>query len=166
MQNVSLDKMGVALAEHLKADAGIKAFCNEVFGKDIAILVGDPTDSSLPTEDDAPYIFMWGFKKKEGLKMKNPCEYICNFGLGVYVKDDDSETDSGVVIFGGFERITQLQNLVQHSLNDFNDGCKPPDEVETDIMGALDSGNSHWAANICATWQEPQTLGMDEITDF
>lgn len=165
MQNVSFDKMGVALAEHLKSCEELKNFCQDTFGKELAIVVGDPTDSSLPSEEDAPYIFLWGFKKKEGLKMKTPSEYICNFGLGVSAKDD-SETDSGIVIFGGFEYIAKMQNIVQRCLNDFNDGCKPPDEVESDIMGALNSANTHWAANITATWQVPQTLGMGETTDF
>ena len=165
MQNVDFIKMAVALAEHLKADEGIKDFCQDVFGKDVAILVGDPTDSLLPTENDAPYIFLWGFRKAENVRTNKPAEYTCNFGLGVSVSDD-SETESGVVISGGFERIGQFERIVQHALYDFKDGCKPPATVEAEIMGALDSTNSHWAANITATWQETQTLGMGEITDF
>lgn len=165
MQNVNFVKMGVELAEHLKNDGDIKNFCQDTFGKDVSILVGDPTDRLLPTEEDAPYIFLWGFKKKEGTTIKDPAEYQCNFGCGVSEKDD-SETDSGIVIAGGFERVSELMNLVQHSLFGFKEGCKPPDVVEADVMGALESTNTHWAGNITATWKVPQTLGMDEITDF
>ena len=165
MQNVNFVKMGVELAEHLKNDVDINNFCQDAFGKGISILVGDPTDSLLPTEEDAPYIFLWGFKKKEGTTIKDTAEYECNFGCGVSEKDD-SETDSGIVVAGGFERVSELMNLVQHSLFGFRDSCKPPDVVEADVMGAIESSNTHWAGNITATWKVPQTLGMGEITDF
>lgn len=165
MQNVNFVKMGVELAEHLKNDGDIKNFCQDIYGKDISILVGDATDSFRPTEDDAPYIYMWGFSKKEGTTIKDPAEYQCNFGCGVSDKDN-SETESGIVIAGGFERVSELMNLVQHSLFGFNEGCKPPDVVEADVMGAIESSNTHWAGNITATWKVPQMLGMGEITDF
>lgn len=165
MQNVDFTKMGVALAEHLKADEGIKTFCNDVFGKDVAILVGDPTDSLLPTANDAPYIFLWGFRKAENITTNKPAEYTVNCGLGVNVLDD-SETESGIVISGNFERLGQFERVVQHALYLYKDGCKPPATVEAEIIGALESDNRHWIANITATWQEPQTLGVGEITDF
>lgn len=70
MQNVNFVKMGVELAERLKNDGDIKNFCQDTFGKDVSILVGDPTDRLLPTEEDAPYIFCGASKRKKAPRLK------------------------------------------------------------------------------------------------
>lgn len=150
LQNEDLCSIGVAVAEHLAKDEGIEEFCQAHFGTSLKLFVGPP-EAALPGEPLTPYVFIHDLSKAEGASVTEH-KYQCILSVGISTTEEDASTESGVVVFSGQQRTSELMTLIQDSLNRYNDGCNPPSYLEQSIPSLPGNNPEHWEGFIVAQW--------------
>lgn len=157
LQNEDLCHVGASVADCLAEDAEISAFCQSYFGKELNLFVGPP-ETALPTDELAPYAFVHDLSKAEGASVTEH-KYQCIISVGLNTREEDATTDSGVVVFAGQQRTSELMTLIQDALYRYKDGCNPPNYIEQSIPSLPGNNPDHWEGFIVAQWVLSTPIG-------
>lgn len=151
LQNEDLCSVGVKLAAHIAADAPLKAYCQEHFGKDLTIIVGPP-EADMPLDTNAPYLFIHDFGKSEGATIIKAV-YECVFSLGIDLDEENATSAAGVIVYAGQQRTSEMLTLLQDALYRYKGGCQPPTKVEQLMPGMPGDNTQHWEGFLSAVWE-------------
>ena len=157
LQNEDLCQIGVAVAEHLARDKVLNKFCTNHFGSNLNIFVGPP-EAYLPGEASTPYVFVHDLSKAEGASVTEH-KYQCVLSVGITTDEQDATTDTGVVVFAGQQRTSELMTLIQDALNRYDNGCNPPSYLEQSIPSLPGNNPDHWEGFIVAQWVLSTPIG-------
>lgn len=157
LQNEDLCHIGVAIAEHLSKDDAVNEYCSTHFGQKLNLFVGPP-EAALPSDNLTPYAFVHDLSKAEGAST-NEHKYQCVISVGISTNEENSTTDTGVVVFAGQQRTSELMTLIQDALYRYDGGCTPPSYIEQSIPSLPGNNPDHWEGFIIAQWMMVTPLG-------
>lgn len=158
IQNEDMVSVGVKLSECIAADPDVIEYCQKHFGKKITVIVG-ADEASIPGENYTPYVFLNALSKNEGATSKM-AQYEVYFCIGISSAENDAaDTDNGIIVLTGAQRLSELMTLIQNALNTYDDTCKPPNKVEATIFGRVGNSPTHWMGAIAAVWQMELPIG-------
>ena len=157
LQNEDLCSIGVAIAEHLAKDEALNDFCHTHFGEALNLFVG-PHEAALPSDNLTPYVFVHDLSKAEGAAVTEH-KYQCVLSVGISCSEENATTDSGVIVFAGQQRTSELMTLIQDALNRYDNGCNPPGYIEQSIPSLPGNNPDHWEGFIVAQWVLSTPIG-------
>lgn len=158
IQNEDMVSVGVKLSECIAADPDVIEYCQKHFGKKITVIVG-ADEASIPGENYTPYVFLNALSKNEGAILE-VAQYEVYFCIGISSAENDAaDTDNGIIVLTGAQRLSELMTLIQNALNTYGDTCKPPNKVEATIFGRVGNSPTHWMGAIAAVWQMELPIG-------
>lgn len=158
LQNEDLCSIGVKIADHIATDDTIKTYCQAHFGKELTIFVG-PQEATIPDELQAPFLFIHGFEKSEGSNITQ-AQYQCMISVGIVADESNATTATGVVVYAGQQRCSELMTLVQDSLYRYKGCCQPPAVVEQMLPGITGDNLDCWQGFMIAQWDLPISIGQ------
>ncbi len=163
LQNEDLVSVGVKLSDCIATDPDVIDYCQKHFGKKITAIVG-ADEASIPGENYTPYVFLNALSKNEGATSKL-AQYEVYFCIGISSEENDAaDTDNGIIVLTGAQRLSELMTLIQNALNTYKNSCRPPSTVESTIFGRVGNSPTHWMGAIAAVWQ--MELAMGEKFEF
>nr|DAY74281.1 MAG TPA: hypothetical protein [Caudoviricetes sp.] len=157
LQNENLTEIGVRIGNHIITDEQVQQYCQEHFEKKLNVIISQ-YEAYEPVIDDTPYLIIHDISKHEGAYNKTP-SYQCMVGVGICSAGEFVVTDKGVLVNDGQQRVSELLQLVQDSLNRYKGGCQPPTDVEALVAGVVGNNPLHWQAWLAATWQIEIPIG-------
>ena len=159
--NFNLNDVALKIGKLLAADYDIQAFCKNNCGKDLICVSGtlDPQDS--PSNDDAPYVFVYEIKKSEG-DGDSKAHYYVNIGFAISAEPGFVEED-GVKYQLGYKLACDFEKMIQDVIN----GYRQISHVgEVDIFKPVEPGSKIWAGNMPLRFDIEQTLGLGQTQEF
>lgn len=163
-----MEGFGMVLAKYLNEDEKIKTFCQEKFGKELKIYVGELLRKTIPTSKDCPYIVITELSKREGTReeVNHKVEYACTMYIGIGAERNKLIEEDGIIMYEGCKNLGDFMNLVQMELTRRNDGERPFNQVEATIVGSIEPDGSHWGGTLNCRWKMEQFIGLSQMEQF
>ena len=155
LQNLDVSDTLLSLGEFIKNDNLIQEFCEQHFGNELSIYVGDFTRKTIPSAADCPYIVFTDFTKKEGQNIEF-AEYKTTAFIGV-TSDESVVVVDGILMPDVFDVGAKFMTLIETVFNDKEKRNRPLSRVDTSGPYPLDV--RHWVGKMDLTWRIYQTLG-------
>jgi len=155
-QKINLVDVMKKIAGELLSAPSIATFSRSYGYNDPLIIIGDVLESELPCQEDAPYIYIYGASKAEGLSV-DPCVYQVSIGVGIEQLGQETLT-SGLIVYKGYSICSELMEIIQQVLFDY----RAMSNVDSVIGGSVDPGAEHWIGNITCKWEIEQTISGNQ----
>lgn len=166
VNNIDIANALIDIGGYLKANANIKDFCMTQLGKEIKVIAGDTLRRQSPGVNDAPFVALYDFDKREGMDIEW-CRYRCKMFVGVQVAGNPDFVEAeGVYILDAYDVTAKLMNLIITELNKYDGGSRPLSVVETEGPGPIEADGSFWGGFVNCTWRLYNTLNMGINTKF
>ena len=153
-----LDSVNImkTVADKIITAEEIAAFTAKYSYNEPLVIIGDVLQADLPTEEDAPYIYIYGASKSEGIET-DPCEYQISIGVGISQTGQDTLTN-GLIVHKGYSIVSEFMEIIQKVLFNYREMAN----TQSNVIGSVDPGASHWVGNLILKWNVEQTISGNQ----